>query len=167
MTRCFSALYFLKCCSKSGCMSVPVPFLSPCNSVMIFIHADFLLCSFFPYFTPKLFCFLCIRLLGCLCILHWLVGGIFFPYLLFLYSLILFQYLSGLPPFASFSNLFLQLVLSDLFAVLLRSFHPNITQCVSFLSSFACCRFFIFLSSRIFHLNFVFSQTSFSPAEIT
>ena len=65
--------------SESGCISASGFFSKTLHYLfMLFIHSAFLLCFFlFSYLAPKLFCFLGIRALICLCFLHRL-GRIFF-----------------------------------------------------------------------------------------
>ena len=126
---------------------------------MLFIHSGFLLCFFFlfRYLTPKMFCFLCIRLLICPCA--------FSIDLLVEFSfLILFLLLNGVP--LSFESPFFFLYLLIYFFELYGKFClPLIfdflfhfdTVYFSFFDIFACsCSFYISPSSLISYPYFVF-----------
>ena len=103
---CFPLWYIFECCSEwievyFGLRCFFNVFSFPCCLSIQFC----VMFPLFPYFDPKLFCFSIFRLFGCV--------GAFIPYLLvellslfwnvlfFLYYIILSQYLSSLPSFAS------------------------------------------------------------------
>ena len=118
---------------------------------------------FFPYFTPKLFCFLYIQLLVCTReISTYLLLEVFFCYFgiswFFLYCLTLSRYLLS---FSSFANIFRFISSSwivkfdNSFVLVFSSQH--ILVYFFFLSNFACCHnFFTCPSSLISHPGFVF-----------
>ena len=111
------------------------------SSIFHVIYLFSLSCIFFTfqYFTPKLFCFFCIRLLNCLCVIS--------TYLLVEFSFITLEspffvciawpyvsivWVSLLSP-TSF-DLFILIVLSDLPAVVfLKSFHISLGSCAFYL----------------------------------
>ena len=105
--------------------------------------------SSFPYFAPKMFCFLVTRLLVCLrAFIPYLLVN-FFPYfgnvLFFLYCLILSRYFFSLPSFASTFGL----ISSNCIVYFNRSvvfiFSYQHFPVFFYLITFACCRRLLWL----------------------
>ena len=147
-----------------------------------FIHSTLSIQLFlFLYSTPKLFCFLYIRLLSCNRAFSTDLFVEFFKIyfgISWLYCLTLSPCLLSSLSFTSIFDLSLQFVLSDLFGVLFSSFHPNIYFRVfpSLILLLRCRLFSTCYFELIFHSGFVFlfeflrvtlvlSQTSFAPVK--
>ena len=103
----FSTFLSISLGEKRGCLFALGSSSSPFNSFcMWLIYSTLVLCSLFPYFDPKWFCFLVVRLLVCLhAFSPYLLVEIFFiafecPVFLGVYCFTLSRYIFGLLSFA-------------------------------------------------------------------
>ena len=146
----FPIWYFFECCSEWIFKSLQLFF-------HIYQFSFSVIFSLFPYFVPKLFCFLFIWLLLCLCAFSYYLlvefHSSFWNVLFYLYFFILSQYLFRLPPLTSY------------FWFISSSWIVCFNHCIDFLflsqnipafflhlRIFVCChRFLIIVSSLISH----------------
>ena len=112
---------------------------------LLWVLVIILSCPFlFPYFTPKLFCFLCIRLLVSSRVfptyLSVELSFLFWKALFCLYCLAQSQYLLLLPSFANiFRFISLSRIVRLVYCFILVFSYQSILAYFSFLNAFACC----------------------------
>ena len=162
------------------CMFTFGPSSNLSNSfIMLFNYWAFLLFSWLPYFTPKLFSFSYIRVFGLFCVIFpscWYNFLSLFWNLPFYLCWFYHLSLSFLSFFIPQNLLFNCLLLHHFFLVLHFPYCLNMFQCFPFFHHFACFRSFLICAfSRISHLGFeflfvlfkgtpIFTKTSFAPA---
>ena len=116
----------------------------------------------FPYFTPKLFCFLCIRLLVCIWKFsnYFLVEFSFFilecPVFFFLHHLTMSRYLPRLPLFPNTFCLISSCMVGHFCPFVFIFASQHIPSCFSFLSTFSCYRNFFTCPSNLISFQYLY-----------
>ena len=147
--------------NNSSCKSASGPSLGLCKYFNVIYPIGLSLCSYIliqNYFASLH------QVNGlCSCIILLFVNRIFleYPLLFVMFDSVSVSFKSSF--FRQSFDSSLQVVLSDLFAVFIRHFHPKIfLHCFSFLSIFACCRNLFTCPSSVFsYSDLYFCSSSF------